>query len=488
MHGGRRKDRLPDRAAVLDEPCERESVDKDYETWRIRYGQLVDCFSEVDGHSSTKLNNAFIDFTKSVTSQCHPSFLVLRELGCLEFFVNILAKTTDTNVLSRTLTLLDRLVTFSGPDIFNEFEVMVEQWNSILVRLFHSLLACDELELAYLVIKCVKTSSAFSEVFAKNIYSPEFIETIKAWLTRIYTTKTTDEADFRMISMIHHCIFEQFGPWLLHRDVIPGIDIEFLVQNFVLAFDNPHELIREQTCNLLLSIIGKSKGDIWALWIRSGIFGKVAEMACTSHSPAAMDLMSEGLITEEYAEYFASLGQFQSISTWICQFFVEFLESSAEQRQEIAGVFASSIALLSNCLVSKHLSLEKEITHFLLDKASQLLEEAPFEAKDPLAFMVFVLVKGITVEQLPEYLSILSCALDIAAAGSEDVVQQSFETITTIMDMAQAAGIDLQTLDGFDEVIRYVRGIVDNFEECDIETEGNAILDRIEDELGIRID
>ena len=488
MQGDRHKGRLPDRAAVLVNPCECEIVDKDYETWRIRYGQLVDCFSEVEGHSCTKLDNAFIDFTKSVTSQCHPSLLILRELDCLEFLVSVLERTTDTNVLSRTLTLLDRLVTFSGPDLFNEFEVMVKQWVSTLARLFHSLLTCDELELAYLVIKCVKTSSAFSAVFARNIYSHEFLETIKAWLTLIYTTNTTDEAEFRTISMIHHCIFEQFGHWLLRRDVIPGIDTEFLVQNFVLAFDNPHEMIRKQTCNLLLTIIGKSKGDIWPLWIRSRIFEKVSEMACTSHYPAAMDLISEGLITEEYAEYFAGLGQFHSLPMWICQFFVEFIESSPEQRQETASIFASSIALLSNCLVSKHLSLDKEITDFLLDKAAQLLEEAPFEAKDPLAFMVFVLVKGMTVEQLPEYISILSRAFDIAAAGSEDVVQQSFKTITTIMNMAQTAGIELQSIDGFDEVIQYVRGIVDNFEECDIETEGNAILDRIEDELGITID
>ena len=458
------------------------------ELWQPKYQALVESFRESEGATTTKLNNAFIDFTKSITAKVHPSISVLGELGCIDFLISVLESNRDPNVVGRTLTLFDRIVTYVGPELFSAFEVMTSSWISTLEKMFGALVDSEILDIAYLVIKCVKTSCAFSSVFTQRLYSSNFVQLAKAWLDRISQTKTEDREQQQLMEMIHYCIFEIFGYWLLNRESIADMNVEFLVQSFLGAFDSSDDVIREQTCNLMKLILSKSGGDIWGLWIESGIFSKVFELVVTSHTASAMDLISEGLITERYDQHFAKIVDFSAISGWVCEFFTEFCESSPETREGATQLFAAAITLLSNGFVSEHVKMDQTLVDFFLSKAVELLEEAPYEAKESLAFLVLVLFRGVQAEQMPEYLSILSHALNVASAGSEDVVEQSLRTITQIMDTAQKCGTDLSQIQEFNDVITYLRGIVDTFEGGSIEENGNLILDRIEDDLGLTID
>ena len=458
------------------------------ELWQAKYQALVESFRESEGATTTKLNNAFIDFTKAITAKVHPSTSVLGELGCIDFLISVLESNRDPSVIGRTLTLFDRIVTYVGPELFDAFEIMTSSWIFTLEKMFGTLIEAEILDIAYLIIKCIKTSCVFSSAFTQRLYSSNFVELAKAWLDKISQTKTEDCEQRQLMEMIHYCIFEVFAYWLLNRESIAGMNVEFLVQSFLGAFDSSDEVILEQTCNLMKLILSKSGGDMWGILIESGIFSKVFELVVTSHTASAMDLISEGLITEQYDHYFARIVDFSAISRWVCEFFTEFCETPPECREGATQLFAASITLLSNGFVSEHLKIDQTLVDFFLSKAAELLEEAPYEAKESLAFLVLVLFRGVHAAQMPEYISILSHALNVASAGSEDVVEQSLRTITQIMDTAHKCGTDLSQIPAFNEVITYLRGIVDAFEGGSIEENGNLILDRIEDELGLTID
>ena len=454
------------------------SQGQDLDRWRWRFEDLVSCLSECQGISNGKVMNSFIEFTKIITEDCYPSVDVLQDLDCLGFFMDVIRESQDLEVLKRVLAVLDRIVTHSGYLLFERMESATT-----------CVLACNRLleitadyQIIYVTVKIMKTSCIFSTVFAQRLYHSQFRDLSWSWISRVEATNATDRDEFQVLCMIHHSIFQVYGQWLVLRKYIEDLNVEFLASCYVSAFRSPHEIIQEQICNTIKATL--EQGDMWNLWIKSGVFEHVVTSVIRFHTPSAMDLISEGLISENN-EYFASIIRFPDIAQWIRVFYDQYCLATDEERESTSALFSASLALLSNAFLSGHLDIDREFVGYFLSKSVTLLEEAPFESKETLTFTVLALVNGIGDDQIGEYIPILSLALDVASAGSSvDVLKQSLSTISTILDRSTKGS---QTIPFNQEIIKYVRSLADH-ENQKISDEANEVLDNIEEALRITID
>ena len=435
--------------------------------WQEKFKDVYNAMTEI---SSKRSVSTIIDkltiFQLLMSESNYPPIEFLIDCEAFNFILIAINPNEESNLIIKYLAIIDcfivytgynynTLVDFEAKNIINQFQIVLSD-----KRINES---GNFLHIAFLIIKILKTSCNLSKTFSMCLFESELIPKLFPSYISLYDLKNiiftqnseeknqlmnfedhdvtsricfrqVNQSDYRMIVTSFLYIVEIISVFIKYSMYPNDEAIIFIFDNCVVPLMIQTEIrVVHNTCNIL-----KMMWKFWPafpnIFIQRNIFKLCWDATLNFFDSNAMDLLSQGLITDSISQQVAEIIDIHQIILMCFQI----LNNEEKQKSKSENVSAAIILIANYCYFLNSFPTNINFSD-IYNLVVKVYENENFEAKNLASFLILIILSFQNVSELDSLFSeeFITIFFDSIISDQKDVIEKALDVFKTILEKAQ---------------------------------------------------